>query len=474
MINRVLIRIKVVQMLYCYLLTQNDFKIEALPESASKDKKYAYSLYLDLLLMMLKISGSKITGNVAVIAGVGDNKYLAASKVIKALQSDPEIRKVAFDKARSLNEHADAVAAVYDAVVKSAAYRSYIRRKNIEMADDVEFWLSMISTVMAKNPTLLSSARKNAEFTLAGYEQAFSMLSETVKSMAETKTNYIDATKSLRRSLDKAYELYHALLLLPVEITRLQDIRIDNARNKYLPSMEDLNPNTRLIDNKLVKLLASNTDLEAYLKSNPISWNDNPALLRTFLDKILESDIYKAYIESDDDSLKADCDFWRAVFKSIILPSDELAEALEMNSVYWNDDIDIVSTFAIKTMKRMAVDEKSVTHLLPQFKDEIDARFGNELFTDTVSNFGLYRSYIDMFVDSKQWDPERLAFMDVIIMATAISELVNYPEIPIPVTMNEYIEIANCYSTPHSGQFVNGILYSVINYLKNEGKLTKN
>lgn len=79
-----------------------------------------------------------------------------------------------------------------------------------------------------------------------------------------------------------------------------------------------------------------------------------------------------------------------------------------------------------------------------------------------------------MFVDSKQWDPERLAFMDVVIMATAISELVNYPEIPIPVTMNEYIEIANCYSTPHSGQFVNGILYSVINYLKNEGKLTKN
>jgi len=473
MINRVLIRIKVVQMLYCYLLTQNDFRIESLPDSPSKDKKYAHTFYIDLLLMILHISGFRFQGDFISVAGIGNNRYLASNRVFKALQSDAEVRKIAYEKARHLSEYSDAIVSIYDGIIKSSAYKSYIRHKNTEIADDVEFWRAIIGTVMAKNPSLMSVARKNPEFTLVGYESAFELLSESIKKIGDTKSGYIEAIKSLRRSLDKAYELYHALLLLPVEITRIQDMRLDSARNKFLPTMEDLNPNTRFVDNRLVKILSENSDLENYVKTNPISWNDNPMLLRTLLDKILASDFYARYMESETDSLRNDCDFWRTVFRNVILPSDELTEALEQNSVYWNDDIDIISTFVLKTFKRLA-NEETDGHLLPQFKDEIDARFGNELFEYTVKHFEEYRSYIDKFVDSRQWDPERLAFMDVVIMATAISELMNYSEIPIPVTLNEYIEIANCYSTPNSGQFINGILYSVINYLKNEGKLVKN
>ncbi len=125
-------------------------------------------------------------------------------------------------------------------------------------------------------------------------------------------------------------------------------------------------------------------------------------------------------------------------------------------------------------MRRVADTDRRGTLLLPKFKDEEDAAFGGELFVDTIDNFEQYRDLVDRFIDRRQWDTDRLAFMDIVIMAAAISELLNYPAIPIAVTLNEYIEIANAYSTPKSGQFINGILYSVINYLKNEGKLNKN
>ncbi|MDE6651976.1 MAG: transcription antitermination protein NusB, partial [Paramuribaculum sp.] len=162
-----------------------------------------------------------------------------------------------------------------------------------------------------------------------------------------------------------------------------------------------------------------------------------------------------------------------AVYKSIILPSDELAEVLESKSVFWNDDIEIMGTFVLKTVKRIANSQKEPVELLPKFKDDEDARFGSELFMYSVNNLEEYRSYIDKFINASQWDPERLAFMDGVIMITAIAELLNFPVIPIAVTLNEYIEIANSYSTQRSGQFINGILYSVINYLRQEGKLSK-
>lgn len=476
MINRVLIRIKVVQMLYCYLLTCNDFKVEAAPRNdASKDRKFAYHFYLGLLRIMMRVSGGKF-GQDRNIPGVGDNKYLASNKMIKALQSDSDLRKLMADFTFEADSFEDAIISIYDAIVKSSVYRSYIRRKNTDIATDVNFWLSLIPTVLEKNSSLMSAARKLPDFTLAGYERAFIMLTETLQGTGESKTGYVNAIKSLQTSLDKAYELYKSLLLLPVEITRLQDNRIDNARNKFLPSMDDLNPNTKFIDNKLIELLSGNDILESFRSKNDNLWITDPTLLRKLLDKILDSEIYRDYMKSTGSSLKEDCDLWRSLFRNIILPSDELAEALEFESVYWNDDIDIVGTFVLKSFKKISSEDQGtrMEAILPKFKDDIDARFGAELFEDTVTNFDLYREYIDRFVDPKQWDADRLAFMDVVIMATAISELLNFPEIPIPVTLNEYIEIANCYSTPRSGQFINGILYSVINELKREGKLVKN
>lgn len=474
MINRVLIRIKVIQILYSYLLTQSDFHIESAPESESRDKRYAYSLYLDLLLLILRISGFRLAGSEKLVGAISDNKYLSAGKMVRSLFSDVNVRSVIFRRAANSEALTDAALAIYGKITQSGAYRSYIRTKDLSMKDDVAFWVVIIRTIMEKSPELTEAARKNPDYTIAGYEHAFKMLISTLEGFSDTRTMFIEARNSLERSLDKARELYFALLLLPIELTRLQARRLDNARHKYLPSPEDLNPDTRFIDNTFVANLEESPEMKEYLKSNPISWDNGSETLKLLLDKVLQSDIYADYMAAPGVSYEDDCDFWRSIIKNVILPSDILAEAIESESVYWNDDLDIIGTFVIKTIKRASADPASPITLLPKFKDDEDARFGGELFVDTVENYGTYRSYIDKFINEKQWDPERLAFMDVIIMCTAISELLTFPSIPVPVTMNEYIEIANCYSTSKSGQFINGILFSVINYLKKEGKLLKN
>ncbi|MDE5837826.1 MAG: hypothetical protein K2H39_02105, partial [Paramuribaculum sp.] len=328
----------------------------------------------------------------------------------------------------------------------------------------MKFWTVVIATVLAKDELFIACARKNADFTLSGFERGIQMAIDTLSSYSDTKSTLNEARNSLDRSLDKARELYFALLLLPVELTRLQEQKLDAAKHKYLPSAEDLNPDTRFVDNIFPKLINESPEVKDFLKDNPIGWENDFTLTKKLLDKILASDIYEDYMNKPVTDRTIDCDFWRAVYKSIILPSDELAEVLESKSVFWNDDIEIMGTFVLKTVKRIANSQKEPVELLPKFKDDEDARFGSELFMYSVNNLEEYRSYIDKFINASQWDPERLAFMDGVIMITAIAELLNFPAIPIAVTLNEYIEIANSYSTQRRGQFINGILYSVINY----------
>lgn len=471
MINRVLIRIKVVQMLFSYFLNRNEFSLQPSPESASRDKQYAYSLYLDLLLMVLRLSGHKIADTISF-----SNKYLSENKIGKALKSDSSVKSTVFKRVGEAGRYDAALESIYNQIISSAIYRSYTHRKNKSIGDDIEFWSVVVNTIFMKNKQLLDAARIDPMFTNNGYESALKMLDETLNSCGDSRRLLIESRHALETSLDKAYELYNRLLILPVALTELQDRRLDAARNKYLATSEDLNPNLRFIDNRLVKILADDKTLNDYCEDKKIYWSNDPDFLMAILDKIVGSPLYTNYMESNDDSLEADAEFWRQVMKQIILPSDQLAEYLEDKSVYWNDDIDIIGTFVVKTFRRAANasdDAEAESFVMPQFKDAEDERFGEELFTDTVAHFDEYREMIERFINSSQWDPERLAFMDVIIMATAISELLNYPAIPIPVTLNEYIEIANYYSTPRSGQFINGILFSVINYLREQGRLLK-
>ena len=280
-----------------------------------------------------------------------------------------------------------------------------------------------------------------------------------------------DAKKELEQSLDKAYELYHLLLLLPGALTRLQEKRLENAKNKYLPTEEELNPNMKFIENQFVQKMDSCATMDKYLEDHPMSWDADEVYLRLALDKVLKSDIYQDYMANTPSTLENDCELWRELMRKVILPDDDLAEVLETRSVYWNDDLGTIGTFVLKTIKRFATEGNE--DLLPEYKDEEDHQFADVLFSGAIANKDAYMELIDKFVAKDSWDTDRLAFMDVVVLLVAITELEKVPSVPTKVTMNEYIEIAKSYSTGKSGQFVNGILNSIINYLKEEGKLFK-
>lgn len=286
------------------------------------------------------------------------------------------------------------------------------------------------------------------------------------------KDDTLETTKArLKDSLDKAYELYYYLLTLPIELTKLQERRIEAAKGKYMPSEEEMNPNMRFVDNSFVNSLMLSQPLQEMVKAFSLTWNEDEVYLRLILDKILKSDIYEEYMTKEFVSDNDDIEFWRQVMKKVVLPDEDLAELLESKSVYWNDDIDIIGTFVVKTIKRFASDEEMP--FLPQYKDEEDAQFAELLFVNAVKNKERYMELIDKFVKKSSWDTERLAFMDVVILYAALAELEKVPSVPAVVTINEFVEMAKCYSTPNSGQFINGILYSIIKHLKNEGLLNK-
>ncbi len=472
MINRVLIRMKVVQMLFCYFLNRNEFHLYPAPESASRDKIYAYNFYLDLLLMALRLSGYKVGQSTLVFS----NKYISDNRIGRALKADPAVKATIFKRSADAPRFDSALEAIYDQITKSAIYRSYTHRKEKSIQDDIDFWSVLINSIFMKCQDLLTAARTDENFTNVGYEAALQMMDATIRSCGDARKLLVESKNSLRRSLDKGYELYNRLLALPGALVELQDRRLDAGRHKYLVTAEDLNPNMKFVDNRMVKILAGDEKLSEYCEENHINWMDDIDFLQGVLDDILKSEIYQEYMASESSSLEADCDFWRQIMKRVILPSDRLADLLEDKSVFWNDDVDIIGTFVLKTFRKIGQcteEDQAESCLLPQFKDKEDERFGEHLFTDTVDNFESYRAYIDKFINANSWDPERLAFMDVIIMSAAISELINFPAIPVPVTLNEYIEIANYYSTPRSGQFINGILFSVINHLREEGAIQK-
>lgn len=473
MVNRILIRIKVAQMLYSYLLTRSEFKIDAAPETTSKDKKYAYAVYLNMLFLVLELSGIRFKrNNGSQTPNFDIDKLIAKNRVGKALYDNDTIKAIILRGGAAVEKFDPILQSLTDTIAKSAAYKDYKKIKSPTLADDVRFWLTVINSIIAKDEAIIEALRQDETFTLAGVNAGIKQISDTLTSYQDSKMTYVNAGRELKTSLDKAYELYYSLFVLMMEITREQALRIDNAKSKFLATHEELNPNMRFVENKFIAKLENNEELKEYLDNNPVSWADDPALIRSLLDRILESEIYADYMNAADNDYTADCEFWRNIVKTIILPSDDLAESLETKSIYWNDDLPIMGTFVIKTIKQFAGSEDA--KFLPQYKDEEDEEFGPDLFRYSVENRETYRGYIDRFINSTQWDPERLAFMDIVVMIAAIAELINYPAIPVAVTMNEYIEIANSYSTNRSGQFINGILFSVVRYLNDEGIISKN
>ena len=284
--------------------------------------------------------------------------------------------------------------------------------------------------------------------------------------------NLDTAEKELFFSLSKAYDLYNYLLLLMVEVTKQANKRLNAAKNKLVPTKEELFPNTKFVENRFIAQLEVNKQLLEFSNNQKKTWENEADFVKTLCDKILESDIYQEYMASETSSYEEDRELWRKLYKNIIFNNIELDQVLEDQSLYWNDDKEIVDTFVLKTIKRFDEKNGAKQELLPEFKDEEDQDFARRLFRRTILNADYYRHLISE--NTKNWDLDRVAFMDVVIMQIALAEILSFPNIPVSVSLNEYVEIAKLYSTPKSGGFINGTLDGIVNSLKKENKLTKN
>ena len=284
--------------------------------------------------------------------------------------------------------------------------------------------------------------------------------------------NLDTAEKELFFSLSKAYDMYNYLLLLMVEITRQAQRKQSAAKSKLLPTAEELYPNTKFVDNRFIAQLEVNKQLLEFSETQKKTWENESEFVKSLCEKIMDSDIYKEYMASETSSYEEDRELWRKIYKRIIFNNDELDQVLEDQSLYWNDDKEIVDTFVLKTIKRFDEKNGAKQDLLPEFKDDEDQDFARRLFRRTILNEDYYRHLISE--NTRNWDLDRVAFMDVIIMQIALAEILSFPNIPVSVTLNEYVEIAKLYSTPKSGSFINGTLDGIVNILKKDGKLNKN
>ena len=284
--------------------------------------------------------------------------------------------------------------------------------------------------------------------------------------------NLDTAEKELFFSLSKAYDLYNYLLLLMVEVTKQANKKLNAAKNKLIPTKEELFPNTKFVDNRFIAQLEVNKQLLDFAGNQKKTWENEADFVKSLCEQIMESDIYKEYMASETSSYEEDREVWRKIYKKIIFNNAELDQVLEDQSLYWNDDKEIVDTFVLKTIKRFEEKNGAKQELLPEFKDDEDQDFARRLFRRAILNSDYYRHLISE--NTKNWDLDRVAFMDVIIMQIALAEVLSFPNIPVSVSLNEYVEIAKLYSTPKSGGFINGTLDGIVNQLKKENKLTKN
>ncbi|GAB7087130.1 transcription antitermination factor NusB [Marinifilum fragile] len=279
------------------------------------------------------------------------------------------------------------------------------------------------------------------------------------------------AEKELFFSIGKAYDLYHYLLLLIVELAFVSEKKIDTAKAKIIPTHEDLNPNTRFIDNKVIKQLAENIQLNSYAESNTITWTDQEDYIRLLFDKLVKSDLYINYMNAEKNSYQDDKKFVEKFFLTLVAADDDFYSLMEEKSIYWNDEIEFIISMVIKTIKGLNENDDQYTSLMSLFKDAEDEDYVKTLFRKAVVN---HTEHVEMIQkNTKNWDLERIAFMDILIMELALTELKEFPNVPVKVSFNEYLEIAKFYSTSNSSNFINGILDKLVKELKENGKVKK-
>lgn len=282
--------------------------------------------------------------------------------------------------------------------------------------------------------------------------------------------NMDTAEKELLFSLSKAYDLYNYLLGLIVAITQEERRRVDIATRRAEREGTET-PSQRFAFNKFATQLEENKQLNLFMEDKKMSWENDVEAVRKLCDQIEQSPLYQEYMMSDAEDYETDRELWRRIYRTLIQGNEDLDAILEEKSLYWNDDKEIVDTFVLKTIKRFDPANKADQELLPEYDDTEDREYALKLFRSTILNADTYQRY--MSETSRNWNFSRLAYMDVVLMQIAIAEMLTFPNMPISVTINEYVDLAKLYSTPKSGGYINGMLDAIARHLVDTGRLLK-
>ncbi len=292
----------------------------------------------------------------------------------------------------------------------------------------------------------------------------------------EEKTR-LTAEKELMRSFSDTYNLYFLLLDLINELTSVAQNKIDEGRERAQAMHQDYNPNPRFVNNRFAEQLFNNRRLRHMLQDQKLGWDTALESVNLLYKQILESDVYKEYMDSQESSYEADKAVWRKIFCFVLPDNQNLINALEelevtLDGNCWTSDMDVIMSYVVKTIKRFREENGADQPLLEMFDHEEELQFAKQLLKQTIEHDEEYASLIEEKL--KNWDAERVAFMDMIILKTAIAELFAFPEIALQITMNEYLDIAREYSTENSPQFINGLLDEIVKDQVKAGKMLKN
>ena len=281
--------------------------------------------------------------------------------------------------------------------------------------------------------------------------------------------NMIASEKNMMNSIDKTYDLYFQMMTLPVELAHYAQQRQELAKQKKLPTFEDLNPNTKFVDNAVIRTIANSDAVNDHVAARKLGWERYPELIRTLYAQLTESDYYKDYMQREERSFDDDKKLLEDFFKEL-QSCEALDDVLEEMSILWSDDLPYIVMMILRSLSNLRPTHTELK-VPAKFKSDEDPQFVRTLFEKSLVNYDSYQDYIEKFTSN--WDVERIVFMDNLIIGTAMTELITFPSIPVKVTLDEWIEISKYYSTPGSSTFINGVLDKIVDSLTAEGRIKK-
>jgi N utilization substance protein B len=278
--------------------------------------------------------------------------------------------------------------------------------------------------------------------------------------------------KNMLHGIDEVFEMYIWMLSLISEVANHAANDAEERANKHLPTAEDLNANRKILENRFIVTLNDNRDYLIALKKYKVEWHFEPELAKTLFTTLKNAPEYAEYLAKTDDTIHTDKDIIKFIFKKVILKSSLAEQVFEDKFIFWPVDRDVLQALIAKTFKNFASEDAKQNHLAEITGNWIEDReFVVTLFEQSIRYDKPYQELIA--AKTQNWEPERIAMMDTLLMKMAITEFINFSSIPVKVTINEYLEISKEFSTPKSNSFINGILDKILIDLKTEQKIKK-